>query len=55
MTLETFLGELLSAGFVLEKLIEPRPGVELRDVNEAAYARLTERPCFLAVRMRSSA
>ena len=25
MTLETFLGELLDAGFLLEKLVEPRP------------------------------
>jgi 2-polyprenyl-3-methyl-5-hydroxy-6-metoxy-1,4-benzoquinol methylase len=53
MTLETFLGELLDAGFVLERLVEPRPGVELREVNEAAYARLTERPSFLAARVRS--
>ncbi|MEK8108923.1 hypothetical protein NKG94_37040 [Micromonospora sp. M12] len=53
MTLETFLGELLDAGFVLEKFVEPRPCVELREVNEAAYARLTERPSFLAARMRA--
>ncbi|MEU4679162.1 class I SAM-dependent methyltransferase [Micromonospora sp. NPDC023737] len=53
MTLETFLGEFLDAGFILEKLVEPRPCVELREVNEAAHARLIERPSFLAARMRS--
>ncbi|MBQ1019092.1 class I SAM-dependent methyltransferase [Micromonospora sp. D93] len=52
-TLETFLGELLDAGFTLEKLVEPRPCAELREVDEAAYTRLTERPSFLAARLRS--
>jgi hypothetical protein len=52
MTLETFLGELLGVGFILETLVEPRPGIELRTIDAAAYARLHERPCFLAVRMR---
>lgn len=52
MTLETFLGELLEAGFILEALIEPRPGIELLAIDEVAYARLHERPCFVAVRMR---
>ncbi|MEU1588472.1 methyltransferase domain-containing protein [Micromonospora sp. NPDC005710] len=53
MTLETFLDELLDAGFTLEKLVEPRPGTELREVDEDAYGRLAERPSFLAARMRS--
>lgn len=52
MTLETFLGELLDSGFALEALVEPRPGIELQAIDEAAYARLHERPCFVAVRMR---
>jgi len=52
MTLETFLGELLDAGFILEKLVEPRPGIQLREIDEAAYTRLMERPAFLAVRLR---
>ncbi|MEV3986920.1 methyltransferase domain-containing protein [Nonomuraea sp. NPDC049758] len=51
MPLETFLGELLAAGFVLERLIEPRPVTELREIDEAAYNRLHQRPCFLAVRL----
>jgi 2-polyprenyl-3-methyl-5-hydroxy-6-metoxy-1,4-benzoquinol methylase len=55
MTLETFLGELLDAGFMLEKLVEPRPDIELSTVDEAAYTRLHERPWLLAVRMRRPA
>lgn len=49
---ETFLGELLDAGFILEKLVEPRPIIELREVDAAAYERLMKRPSFIAVRMR---
>ncbi|GAA4585839.1 hypothetical protein GCM10023194_29750 [Planotetraspora phitsanulokensis] len=52
MPLETFLGELLTAGFVLEQLIEPRPTAGLRDIDEAAYDKLHQAPCFLAVRLR---
>lgn len=51
MSLETFIGELLAAGFVLERLVEPRPDVALRDIDEVAYERLLHRPCFLAVRL----
>jgi SAM-dependent methyltransferase len=53
MTLETVLGELLGAGFILESLVEPRPGPELREIDEAAYTRLVDRPSFLALRLRS--
>jgi 2-polyprenyl-3-methyl-5-hydroxy-6-metoxy-1,4-benzoquinol methylase len=55
MTLEMFLGELLDAGFHLEKFVEPRPVIELRDIDEAAYNRLMERPWLAAVRMRRPA
>ena len=55
MTLEMLLGELLDAGFSLERLVEPRPGVELRDIDEAAYNRLHERPWLVAVRLRRPA
>jgi SAM-dependent methyltransferase len=51
MPLEAFLGELLTAGFVLERLIEPRPVPELREINEAAHHKLHHAPCFLAVRL----
>ncbi|RJL34064.1 class I SAM-dependent methyltransferase [Bailinhaonella thermotolerans] len=52
MPLETFLGELLDAGFVLERLVEPRPVAALREVDPAAYDKLTRFPAFLAVRLR---
>ncbi|MER5648647.1 methyltransferase domain-containing protein [Streptosporangium sp. NPDC002524] len=51
MPLETFLGELLSAGFVLERLIEPRPVPGLLEIDEAAYGKLHQAPCFLSVRL----
>ncbi|NUW37609.1 methyltransferase domain-containing protein [Nonomuraea sp. SMC257] len=52
MPLETFLGELLTAGFVLERLVEPRPVAGLREIDEAAYDKLHRAPSFLAVRLR---
>ncbi|MEV1003283.1 class I SAM-dependent methyltransferase [Nonomuraea sp. NPDC050202] len=52
MPLETFLGELLAAGFVLEQLIEPRPTADLREIDEAAYDKLHRTPSFLAVKLR---
>ncbi|MEV0165197.1 class I SAM-dependent methyltransferase [Nonomuraea fuscirosea] len=52
MPLETFLGELLAAGFVLEQLVEPRPTAALREFDEAAYDKLRQAPSFLAVRLR---
>ncbi|MCG5219492.1 class I SAM-dependent methyltransferase [Streptosporangium sp. KLBMP 9127] len=50
--LETFLGELLDAGFALERLIEPRPAAGLQEIDDAAYAKLHTAPCFLAVRLQ---
>lgn len=52
MSLETFIGEVLAAGFVLERLVEPRPVPALRDIDPARYDDLSERPTFLAVRLR---
>lgn len=51
MPLETFLGELLAAGFTLERLIEPRPVPGLRKIDDAAHDRLHQTPNFLAVRL----
>ncbi|WP_326715734.1 class I SAM-dependent methyltransferase [Streptomyces sp. NBC_01474] len=51
MPLETFLNELLVTGFMLEKLIEPRPTPGLRELDETAYNKLHQAPCFLAVRL----
>ncbi|MFE9889846.1 class I SAM-dependent methyltransferase [Streptomyces scopuliridis] len=51
MPLETFLNELLAAGFMLERLIEPRPTPGLQELDETAYDKLHQAPCFLAVRL----
>jgi hypothetical protein len=48
---ETFLNELLAAGFMLERLIEPRPTPGLRELDETAYNKLYQAPCFLAVKL----
>ncbi|NYH82538.1 Methyltransferase domain-containing protein [Actinopolymorpha cephalotaxi] len=52
MPLETFLGELLGAGFVLERLVEPRPVPELQKLDPEAHDKLHTAPCFLSVRLR---
>ncbi|MET9341607.1 class I SAM-dependent methyltransferase [Nonomuraea sp. NPDC003804] len=52
LPLETFLGELLAAGFVLEQLVEPRPTADLREIDEAAYDKLHRAPSFLAVKLK---
>ncbi|GAB3911722.1 SAM-dependent methyltransferase [Microlunatus endophyticus] len=52
MTLEAILSEVLSAGFVLERLVEPRPAETLREVNPAAYNELLQHPSLLALRLR---
>ncbi|MFF2847527.1 class I SAM-dependent methyltransferase [Streptomyces sp. NPDC058001] len=54
MPLEAFMNELLAAGFILERLIEPRPTPGLQELDEAAYNKLHEAPCFLAVRLLRS-
>ncbi|MGC4900440.1 class I SAM-dependent methyltransferase [Micromonospora echinospora] len=52
MTFETLVTEVLDAGFVLERLVESRAVETLRTVNPARYERLTERPSFVALRLR---
>lgn len=52
MNLEVLLGELLSAGFVLERLTEPRPVEAYRELDADRYDRLAHRPTLLAVRLR---
>ncbi|MER7795525.1 hypothetical protein [Streptomyces sp. NPDC097640] len=44
MPLGTFLNELLIAGFMLERLIEPRPTPGLRELDERAYNKLHHAP-----------
>lgn len=52
MTLEQFLGELLGAGFVLERLVEPRATEAARLVDPRRYDKTHSQPSFLAVRLR---
>lgn len=52
MTLETLLSEVLAAGFTLERLVEPRAIESLRAVDPERHQRLTERPSFVALRLR---
>ncbi|MEU2284205.1 class I SAM-dependent methyltransferase [Streptomyces sp. NPDC013178] len=52
MTLETFLGELLGAGYVLEELAEPRATEEARLLDPGRYEKTHRTPTFLAVRLR---
>jgi 2-polyprenyl-3-methyl-5-hydroxy-6-metoxy-1,4-benzoquinol methylase len=52
MTLETLMTEVLAAGFTVERLVEPRALDTLREIDPERHARLTERPSFLALRLR---
>lgn len=36
MSLETLMDELMSTGFILERLVEPRPVEALREINREA-------------------
>jgi SAM-dependent methyltransferase len=52
--LETTCAEIAEAGFVIERLVEPRPTPRGAEVDPAHYAELTEQPGFLAFRLRPS-
>lgn len=43
---------LATSGFVIERLIEPRPTEEFRAVDPQGYARLSTNPWFLVIRAR---
>ncbi|MCE7078736.1 class I SAM-dependent methyltransferase [Streptomyces sp. ST2-7A] len=50
-TLELLLGELLGAGFALDRLVEPRPVPGFREIDRERYERLSTAPTFLALRL----
>jgi SAM-dependent methyltransferase len=52
ITIEGLIGELLDAGFAIEQLVEPRPVPELEAIDPEAFAELSARPSFLAIRLR---
>ncbi|WP_205447060.1 hypothetical protein [Candidatus Frankia alpina] len=48
MPLGALLDEVLTAGFRLERLVEPQPVPELAERDPAGYARLCREPAFAA-------
>jgi SAM-dependent methyltransferase len=55
MPLETICAEVHQAGFVIERLTEPRPVPEAAQRDPERYAKLTREPAgFLALRLRSA-
>jgi SAM-dependent methyltransferase len=50
--LSALLDPLLRAGFVLDRLVEPRPVSQFREQDPADYAKLMRTPGFLCVRAR---
>jgi hypothetical protein len=44
--------DLDSAGFFIERLLEPQPTEDFRRVDSEGYERLTKNPWFLCVRAR---
>ncbi len=52
MSLEQLFTELLDAGFLVEQVVEPRPGPDLLATDPDRYAALQEAPCFLALKLR---
>jgi SAM-dependent methyltransferase len=55
MTVETFVNEMLDGGFVLERLLEPRPSPELRDADPEKFAQLDVKATVLTVALRRPA
>ena len=54
-TLQGLITELLAPGFVLERLVEPRPVPELEAIDPERFTKLRNEPCFLGVRLRRPA
>jgi SAM-dependent methyltransferase len=53
--LQAMLGPLLEAGFVLERLLEPRPVPEFEEQDPADYEKLLRQPGFVCFRLRKPA
>lgn len=52
--LEVICAEIADAGFLIERLVEPRPVPEAAEVDSEEYDRLNREPGFLALRLRPS-
>lgn len=51
--LNILINELINAGFVLDKMIEPQPSPELRQADPQRYEELRAAPVFLALRLHT--
>jgi len=51
-SLQDTLNPVIEAGYVIERLLEPRPSEAVRRVNPESYAKLAEKPAFLCIRAR---
>lgn len=50
--LSAMLNPLLEAGFILERIVEPKPTEEFKEADPKHYEELSRLPCFLCVRAR---
>jgi SAM-dependent methyltransferase len=53
--LQEVVSALLEAGFILERLLEPKPTPEFQQGDPAGYAKLMVEPCFICYRARKPA
>ena len=51
-SLEATLSPPIDAGFIIERILEPKPTNEFKDADPRHYKELSEQPCFLCVRVR---
>ncbi len=52
MPLQSLTDAFFAAGFVIERLVEHRPSVELAEADPAEFEKLVRRPGFIAFRLR---
>ncbi len=52
MSMQAVVGEPLAAGFVLDRLVEPRVTEAYRAIDPDRYDRLLDVPTLLALRLR---
>ena len=50
--LTSIAGALTEAGFVMDRLVEPKPTEEFREMNPESFTRILKRPEFLLIRGR---
>ncbi len=55
MPLGVLVDEILSAGFVLERIVEPVPPADRESHDPRRYRRLTREPAFIVIRARKGA